>query len=417
MPLYYRYLFFTGLLVLLCLGRVQAQTDFRPGYIVPLSGDTVRGLADYRGAARSARLCQFRITAEALVTTYKPSELRGYGFSGVREYRTCLTPLPDSLGQAQAPQLCFLEILATGSASLYARREQADGTSYYLQKGPATTVPVKKLDYRRVTVEVEGRNIFREINTFRNTLSEAFADCPAMSLEVLRTEYLLTSLIRVVNHYNACAQPQSPVRFSRKKAHLSLGVLVGGFTSKLAFRGNGIQAGNTYTGGPALEAGLALQFVSPALNEKLMLRLEALYERQNYADEYRYVSAYFSNATEQDRIQVTYLRIPLVLRYTVPRGGFRPFAEAGVVANKALSTRAEYRIQYQPTMPYDDWTGFSTGRRQSFELGFLAGVGVQLPFGARRPVSLLGRAEWSNSVIGSASVLRYQLLLGFNLIK
>ena len=157
--------------------------------------------------------------------------------------------------------------------------------------------------------------------------------------------------------------------------------------------------------------------MSPALNEKLMLRLEALYERQSYSDEYRYVSAYFSNATEQDRIQVTYLRIPLVLRYMAPRGSFRPFVEAGVVANKALSTRAEYRIQYQSATPYDDWTNFSVGRRQSVELGFLAGVGVQLPFGARRPVSLLSRAEWSDSVIGSARVLRYQLLLGLNLTK
>ena len=413
----YRALIFQSLFVLLGLARAHAQADFRPGYVVVPSGDTLRGLADYRGAARSARLCQFRATAQAPVTTYSPGELRGYGFPGVRAYRSCLTPLPDTLGLAQAPRVYFLEVLATGPASLYARRDRGDATYYYLQKGPAATAPVKKLEYRRVEVEVEGRKVFREINTFRNTLSEAFADCPSLSLDVLRTEYLLAPLIRLVNRYNACVQPQGSPTLIRKKSRLSVGLLAGAITSKLAFDGSTAQASRSYTDGPSFEAGLALQFVSPALNEKLMLRLEALYERQSYTDEYRYVSPYFSDATEQDRIRVTYLRLPLVLRYTVPRRGSRPFVEAGVVTNKALSTQAEYRVQYTATMPYDDWASFGVGNQRNIELGFLAGVGVQLPFGASRPVSLLGRAEWSNSVIRGASVLRYQLLLGINLTK
>ncbi|MGI4863169.1 MAG: hypothetical protein ACRYFZ_04550 [Janthinobacterium lividum] len=43
-----------------CPATVQAQVDFRPGYIVRPAGDTVRGDIDYRDARFNARQCRFR---------------------------------------------------------------------------------------------------------------------------------------------------------------------------------------------------------------------------------------------------------------------------------------------------------------------------------------------------------------------
>jgi hypothetical protein len=403
---------------------VRAQTDFRPGYVLSPAGDTVHGLVDYRGALRSSRLCQFRPSAVAPVTAYRPGELRGYGFAGTKEYRTCLTPLPDSAGQQQAPRLFFLEVLASGPASLYSRRDGADATYFYLQKGTAATVPVKELEFHRVIIEAEGKQGIRAVNTFRNTLSEAFADCPALSLDVLRTEYQPGELVRIVERYNACRQPGSKTVITRKKPHVSVGLLAGAQVGRLTFAEGVYQSNGKFTSGAGPVVGLALQFVSPALNEKLMLRLEVLYTQQQYDGDFTYRVPYlYVTADEQAHFKLSYLHIPLVLRYTARLGGVQPLVEFGMTASQALSIETSHRITYSSSLlPNEDWQpAVPESYLRNFEVGVLAGLGVQLPFPANRPLTVLGRVERSNGFVTARgnqnSVWRYQLLLGINLTK
>ena len=417
-----RKLFSAAIGLVLFSTLAQAQTDFRPGYILPPTGDTVRGLVDYRGALRSSRLCQFRPTATAPVTTYRPEELRGYGFAGTKEYRTRLVPLPDSADRPQAPRLFYLEVLASGPASLYSRRGRSDATYFYLQKGTAETVPVKELEFHRVAIEVEGRKGIRAVNTFRNTLSEAFVDCPDLSLEVLRTEYQPEALVHIVERYNACRQPDAKPLRTRKKPSVSLGLLAGAQVSRLTFSEGNYTHGILSSGtGPV--AGLALQFVSPALNDKIMLRLEVLYTQQQYNDEFSYPVSYLSiTANEKVRFKLAYLHIPLVLRYTVRLGRLQPLAEFGVTASQALNIETAHQITYSSLLPNEDWKpAFPESYLRKFEVGLLAGLGLQLPFPANRPLTVLGRVERSNGFItprgNQNSVWRSQILLGINITK
>jgi hypothetical protein len=39
---------------------LQAQTDFRPGYVIGLNGDTIPGEIDYRGDKLMGETCTFR---------------------------------------------------------------------------------------------------------------------------------------------------------------------------------------------------------------------------------------------------------------------------------------------------------------------------------------------------------------------
>ena len=74
-------------------GEALAQTDFRPGYIIQLAGDTVRGEIDNRSAVRNATECRFR---QGTVRELAPAELLGYGLTGTKVYRTRTVTVPDS---------------------------------------------------------------------------------------------------------------------------------------------------------------------------------------------------------------------------------------------------------------------------------------------------------------------------------
>ncbi|WP_167851958.1 hypothetical protein [Hymenobacter elongatus] len=89
-----------------------AQSDFRPGYVVPTTGDTLRGEVDYRGEQRQAILCRFRAAANGAEVAYTPAQLRGYGLAQGQHYHSQLLP-------GAVPQYVFLEVLALGTLALY----------------------------------------------------------------------------------------------------------------------------------------------------------------------------------------------------------------------------------------------------------------------------------------------------------
>ena len=47
-----------GLLIL--TGVLNAQSDFRPGYIISTTGDTIFGEIDYRGDLSMSNVCRFK---------------------------------------------------------------------------------------------------------------------------------------------------------------------------------------------------------------------------------------------------------------------------------------------------------------------------------------------------------------------
>lgn len=74
------------LLFTACLSQLNGQFYFQPGYIITNQNDTLKGLVDYRGAERNARICVFKENKSSDAKEYKPFDIRGYGFPGTRFY-------------------------------------------------------------------------------------------------------------------------------------------------------------------------------------------------------------------------------------------------------------------------------------------------------------------------------------------
>ncbi|MCB2407463.1 outer membrane beta-barrel protein [Hymenobacter lucidus] len=423
------------LLLLSCLALLSsksiAQTNFRPGYIVPLSGDTLRGEVDARGAQRNARLSRFRSSPTAPVAEYRATQLRGYGFTNDRVYQAGTVTLADSSYRSPSGEMradtvqraAFLEVVVLGPASLLFLRDESSNDHFYLRMAAG---PVQELVQSTQRVKVNG-NVYQQKNEeFRKTLAASFQACPAVQPGIVSLRLGLNELTKVVRQYNECigtasVAPASTTRQNR----LRIGLVAGGEASRLSLQNTAstpatdIKAKSTV--GPVL--GVSLQLALAGVNQTIAVRLEALAERQEYAHSTSAVDANGFGPQQEFRFNLASLRVPLLVRYTFPRGQIRPFAQVGFGLSYWLKTQNESRARYLygATKPeFAAWAPIVKEPRK-LEAGLLGGLGLTTARAAGRNVALELRYEQSNGFSDGRAVPvrigRYFLLLSYDLTK
>lgn len=433
-------LFFTAATIganILGASDAWAQADFRAGYVVQPAGDTVRGQVDYRGARRGAQQCLFRAAGAQEVVPFKPDQLRGYGLASGERYSSQLTPAAPSqpgteppAAAGDAPQPLFLEVLAAGEAYLLARHDQTGGTHYYILKKGAALPTELVQERRQVMQDGQLRNELL-LPVFRGVLTTQFADCPAVLLRVSKTEYKESALIAVVEQYNACRQPGQPAATHKQPTQANLEVLLGGQISQTTYNEN--EYSDKLSGALAPELGLALRVGRRTAKQKLSLRLELHYARQVATGTFERQTELpglgrYLTTTYETRFKTAYLRLPVLVRYTLPGTKLRPFVEAGASFNYAIQLDPQLRrVNDSKGAGTTDWytlfsdNRFLQGSFRRYEIGFLAGAGVQLAGIAGHPVAVLARVERSDGFMGvtnySTPVVRGNLLLSFDLTK
>ena len=111
---------FFGLFI--CAGLLKAQTDFRPGFIVTISGDSLKGMIDYRGDMLMSRICKFKSNDNEILE-YSPGDIIAFRLNDGKCYIS-----KDVNGED-----FFLECLIKGRVSIYYRRDN-EGDHYYVDK-------------------------------------------------------------------------------------------------------------------------------------------------------------------------------------------------------------------------------------------------------------------------------------------
>jgi hypothetical protein len=424
------------------VAKVQAQADYRAGYIVRPAGDTVRGQVNYQGARQGAQRCLFRLTTSSEVTTYTPAELRGYGLVSGERYISQATPaeLPPATAPAGsapqppasaevAPQPMFLEVLVAGPASLLCN--ESGSVHYYVLKQGAPFPVALVQTHQQVVVNGTVRGE-QTIPVYRGTLAEQFADCPAVLLNVSKTAYKESALMAIVEEYNVCRQPDYRVAVRQKQStEVGLEGLIGGQISRTYYRDHNTRA--TLPGALAPEIGLGLHFSRRTARQKLSFRLELHYVQQVAAGSFQKETdlpglGRKAVTTYETQFKAAYLRLPFLIRYTVPGAKLRPFVEAGLSFNYATKLDPQIR-QVSSTIPggttnwhqlFDD-IPYTKAPFRHYEFGYLVGIGARFAGVANHPMAILARVERSEGYMDyidwGTPILRGNLLVTFDLAK
>jgi len=82
-------------LLILCsfilLLSANAQSNFKPGYLITNDNDTVYGFVDYRTDQMNAEMCRFRQANDDKTQIYSPEQINGYRF--IEEGKFYVSPI------------------------------------------------------------------------------------------------------------------------------------------------------------------------------------------------------------------------------------------------------------------------------------------------------------------------------------
>jgi hypothetical protein len=104
------------LFVLLAISVVitKAQTNPQIGYVITNTGDTIRGIIDFRTNEKLSRQCDFWTNGGDVKTTYKPGDIEGFRFDHNGKYF-----VSRRLNVTGDPELYFAEFMVHGKMNLY----------------------------------------------------------------------------------------------------------------------------------------------------------------------------------------------------------------------------------------------------------------------------------------------------------
>jgi hypothetical protein len=346
----------------------QAQKNFRPGFIVQLSGDTLRGEVDSRGEQRMSTSCLFRTASDPTQRSYVPTDLKAYGFTKGARYESCLMPA------ASAPTTLFLQVLAQGKSTLYTHTDEESRTRYFFRINSGTVVELEQTVQK---VQKGGITMQEQAYPFRQTLSQAFSDCFAVQPMLSKAVLSDSKLVAIFDRYNTCdVTSPAPTASAVRVGKLRFGVVIGGQRANSTLE----DAGKEVEVKSSLRSliGMGLLFHPASFNNKLAFRLEALYQTQVLKGDYERKTLVM-NYYEAD-ISLKTLRVPIMLRYTLLLGKVQPYIQAGVMTSLLLNSRGARIIETNTVL---GGTGTATVVREmemrGLGIGPTAAIGLLVP--------------------------------------
>lgn len=312
------------------------QTDFRKGYIVIHTNDTVRGLVDYREGGRAFKVCDFRLSPGQPVTTYEPGDLVGYGFDKDRVFESREINLKD-----QPPTQVFLEILVRGLVTLY----RIDNTFLVEKEGEG----LQELINETKKVYVEGRLVVRNSNQHISVLNILLFDCPSIRPVISKVRLSQKSLTKLIETYNQCkGAPAEAFKSAKPWTRAEAGLIAGFAVSKLEFTHHPEyeHLWGTFTTSRSPVVGISAQVLSPRVSERFSFHFSALYSFPKYYGFYQ-TSRMGPTIRNYVTIELPQLKVPVGFRYTFPKRSFTPYFNAGVSSTIQLNASSNWIREWE----------------------------------------------------------------------
>ncbi|MBJ6116955.1 PorT family protein [Pontibacter sp. BT310] len=386
------------ILVALISSAAFAQQDFRQGYIVQ-NGDTLTGFVDYRGAQRNTHQISFKSNDAAQAQSFLPNQVQGYGFQKEHKYyESKLVPAFDTLSTEQT---LFAQLLVKGKANLYYLRDPLQKDRFYISKDSEPLRELKVEEFKQKNTQ-EGRKLghtyMMRRELYKPVLMQTFLDCSSITEDDINKVVIgLNSLSAIVKQYNECIGQEEYSKVP-KKIRIGLGPVAGISSSTLSYK---IEDSDLNFNNTSVKpvAGIFFNFSMPTISEKLSLQLEMLYAPNYFEASVGDDPSVPGNSTSEIWIDVTHLKVPVLARYTYPRGTFRPYFNIGPVINLVASQKNEItttstfggatRTKKEPFLGEDDFLTLSGG--------MTAGLGISYSF-LGKPLNLEARYEMNDGV-------------------
>ncbi len=305
--------FYVAVFVLLLISEIaKTQPDYRKGYVITNSNDTVYGMIDFQGYVRNSVSCNFISNKSDSAISFYPQDIQAYRFLNDKYYVSKLVPTKEG------SKYLFLEYIIKGLASIYYYRDKY-GEHYLISKQGDGLNEIRYYEDEIVKNDVR---YLRQSTVHIGLLETYMKDCPEIykeirSIKIPDRENLIS--LAEDYHHMVCKN-DSCIVYEKKK--IPVRVDIEPMANLIIYNGyNAICS----------ETGLLLHFWLPLSSEKLYFKTGYIYSRPPLKS---------GEEVKRDAIS----KFPLALEYIVPGKVIRPTLSVGM--NFYLIPHSE--IYYQP---------------------------------------------------------------------
>ncbi|WP_291860316.1 hypothetical protein [Marinilabilia sp.] len=349
-----------------------AQSDFRPGYVISNSQDTVFGQVDYRGDIRNMKVCTFIPTGQATEKEYYPGDVYGYRYSDNGKFY-----VSKFIDTDEVTDTVFVEFLLEGISNLY-YYEQPQYATYLVEQENGE---IYELTNEDVISEHEGKVYSTKSQRYKGVLKYAFADAPDISSRISSTNYTHESLIKVTKQYHdyvcdgeQCVIYEKNVRKGKLNVVPLLGYSISSFNPKSSF----IKDDVSYDNSSSFAFGVGIDWQAAWLNEKLSIFSSLIFCDDQYIgkqDNPRWNRTYNAKSST--------MTLNAALKYTYPKGKIQPTFYGGALSVFELDNELSY-VDYYPTetKEFDLTEPYPFG----IQAGIVLGTGLDISVGEKNKI-------------------------------
>jgi hypothetical protein len=163
---------------------VNAQNDYRSGYIITLMNDTIYGIINLKSNNQNSKSCEFKNSPEANVRLFSPDDILAYRIEESKYY------VSKNIQTDSILKKVFLEFLIDGIVDLYYYKESQNET-FFLEKDNIL------YQLNNDKKEIYKKDILYVTNSkqYIGVLNYAFQDSPEVSKQIKGTDFDYKSLL------------------------------------------------------------------------------------------------------------------------------------------------------------------------------------------------------------------------------
>lgn len=384
------------MVLVFCSLLAKGQSDFRTGYYIDNSLDTIHGLIDYRGDLRNSKICVYKSDINAQARSFEPGEIHAYRFGEGKFY------ISKGINSEQGLTQVFLEYLVNGLADLYYIRDEK-GDHYFLETEDGKMMELKN---EESVLEEDGVKYVWKSNEHIAVLKSTFSDCMEIQPRLDHAQLTHKSLINLTSSYHdyvcddgLCIVYQKPV----PAVKFNLGPVLGFGSSGLDFvRYEGYE---DLIFERSLDPYLGIQFTfnSPRISEKINVLLLAEWTKIYY---YSYAENTIStNTFHQDyHVKQNSIRSMIGLQYVFLPGKVSPTLALGALFD--LRVKNEFRRIQEAESPVMVHTSehINEALMKNDTMGAFFQIGVNINVGKRQFASCNLRYHYTSETFGTKIV-------------
>jgi hypothetical protein len=341
----------------------NCQNNFKPGYIISLSSDTIYGLINFTSNTLNYTECEFKKDLESKTENYGPADIQAYCIQNSKYYISKEVEIDGKTAKT------FLEYLVNGVVDLYYYNKLTSEYFFIEKDGVISQLNNDKVE----STDEYGTKYIRQTKQYLGVLYYQFKDVPELRNKIAATDFNYRSLIDIsVDYHKKVCKDYDCIDYTKSTKRIiffepTLGII----SSRM-----GLSTSKDFAKDIKPVFGMNVKLSSVRSNDKFAFEFGLNYSTNSFSTEYE--NLLYDNRIKYYFIDIKYsmLHIPLTIEYSFLSHKLRP--SLFLTYNNVFLLNPQYAIEKRNYILEDEYIAVEVDSKfRSYQIGFSSGIGLR----------------------------------------